>query len=138
SDFTGGYVCVVDASVTDPGSASCVTPAWGSPNRFVGIGTMIGQPIEGPLLPVGEWRLLAADTTDKQVGRSLSPVFRVLPCLGEGDTKPAEDALAEWKSRAGVTGASFQGLCTAANAAMVVDAVWSGYKVFAFFGRGML
>src|SRR5690606_13289125 len=86
----------------------------------------------------GEWRLLAADTTDKQVGRSLSPVFRVLPCLGECDTKPAEDALAEWKSRAGVTGASFQGLCTAANAAMVVDAVWSGYKVFAFFGRGML
>src|SRR5688572_33280639 len=49
SDIAGGRACIVEASVATPGAGSCDTPAWGSPNAIVGIGSII-TPLEAPSL----------------------------------------------------------------------------------------
>ena len=55
ADLGGGRVCIVDMEA-DVDTASCNTPAWGTPNQIVAVGTFI-QPIEGPFLRPGIWRL---------------------------------------------------------------------------------
>ena len=54
ADLGGGRVCIVDIEA-DVDTASCNTPAWGTPNQIVAVGTFI-QPIEGPFLRTGIWR----------------------------------------------------------------------------------
>ena len=62
SDTSGGTVCVVPASVTDPVTADCVEPPWGNAKPYLGIGTLLGFPFYGGsdhMLRPGKWRLLA-------------------------------------------------------------------------------
>lgn len=57
SDIRGGRVCVVDASAENPADASCDSPAWGSTNNIVTIGSYFG-PLEAP--PTHTWQLEVA------------------------------------------------------------------------------
>ena len=96
SDIKGGTVCIVEASVSQPSEGSCDSPAWGSSNYIVGIGSVI-QPIEAPTLNPGQWRLLTEDSIGDPV--ALSEVFTVLAC----DTCSREfavEAVNRWKQTA--------------------------------------
>ncbi len=100
SDTTGGNVCIVDAEVTDPSAANCASSfAWGKPQTYVGIGTLLGYPLEAPPLAVGKWRLLTTDVSGK-TGTELSEVFEVRPCAAECDETAAQSQLAPWKAKA--------------------------------------
>ncbi len=102
SDFNGGKVCVVDASVTDPASANCENPRWADAQTYVGLGTLTGVPFAGglhKLLRVGTWKLLATDTAGKN-GNELSEPFTVVTCTPTCDTTAADSQLKPWKDRA--------------------------------------
>ncbi|WP_421118606.1 hypothetical protein ACE2AJ_14700 [Aquihabitans daechungensis] len=124
SDTTGGTVCVVEATVTDPTKTDCKSPRWGSPNRYVGIGTLLGYPLEAPLLPVGDWKLLATGP-DGTGGTELSEPFEVVSCSPTCDTGTATSQLAPWKA------AAAKQLPTAAGArtAVVIDIATRTYKI---------
>ncbi|MFN0093045.1 MAG: cadherin-like domain-containing protein [Acidimicrobiales bacterium] len=79
TDIVGGEVCIVDATVEDPAAASCDDPAWGSPNRVFGIGTLHTL-LEGPGLAPGTWKLLGTMPNGAPGGRVLSAPFTVVPC----------------------------------------------------------
>jgi PKD repeat protein/starvation-inducible outer membrane lipoprotein len=94
SDIKGGTVCVVHAHVETPDDASCSSPAWGSPNYIVGIGTII-QPIEAPPLRVGSWRLLSENSLGEPTG--LSETFIVTACP-DCPRNIGQAAVARWKA----------------------------------------
>ncbi|HET8931414.1 MAG TPA: PKD domain-containing protein, partial [Acidimicrobiales bacterium] len=99
SDVYGGTVCVVADSVTDPTTTDCKSPRWGSPNRYVGMGTLLGYPLEAPLLPPGRWKLLSTDIDGKN-GIELSETFEVVSCSPNCDTSVAKSQLQPWKDAA--------------------------------------
>ena len=96
SDIKGGRVCIVEVSVEVPADGSCDRPAWGSPNDIVGIGSII-QPIEGPSLIPGTWRLLAEDSEGTPTAVSVE--FTVTSCF-DCSRAPALAKMREWKARA--------------------------------------
>ena len=87
SDIKGGKVCAVPAD-----GGGCV---WGT-TTLVGIGSVFA-PMEGPSLPVGQWRIRSEDTEGQQTG--LSEVFVVSACA-TCSREYAETRLQEWKDRA--------------------------------------
>ena len=102
SDFQGGEVCVVDASVTDPAAANCVNPRWATAQTYVGLGTLTGVPFAGgpgKLLRVGTWKLLATNMTGHN-GNELSEPFTVVSCTPTCNTDAAKSQLQPWKARA--------------------------------------
>ena len=96
SDIKGGRVCIVEATVEAPADGSCDRPAWGSPNDIVGIGSII-QPIEGPSLIPGTWRILAEDSEGTPTAVSVE--FTVTSCF-DCSREPALAKMREWKDRA--------------------------------------
>ena len=130
SDFEGGQVCIVDAGVTNPASANCRGgAAWGSPNTYITIGTLLGVPLEAPLLAPGSWRLLSTDVSGKN-GLAISEVFEVRPCQGPCDTSVGVAQVEAWKDRA-------DGLATAHSAASAAADVWTAGDAIWNAGRGM-
>ena len=59
TDVQGGDICIVPAALENPGTGklNCLTPAWGSSNRVMGIGSSWTL-IETPYLRAGHWKLL--------------------------------------------------------------------------------
>jgi hypothetical protein len=100
SDFKGGTACIVNENIGDvsDGSASCDTPAWGSPNVIFGIGTLF-QALEGPFLYVGTWRLLG-DGGSNPGDDTLSQPFYVVPCADTCDPTIAQATIDHWKAGA--------------------------------------
>lgn len=96
SDIAGGTVCIVRATVPVAELGSCKRPAWGTPNHIVGIGSVI-QPIEGPSLMPGEWKLLTEDSTGTPT--ELSEAFTVTSCA-DCSREFALAAINQWKDRA--------------------------------------
>jgi len=117
SDTLGGTICVVSSGETDPGdgSLSCERDAaWGSPNAYLGVGTVF-TPIESPSLKLGRWKLLADGGVKGTAVDSLSDVFTVAPC-SECDPSIATLALSSWKASAAAMAPIGQ-LCDAADVA---------------------
>ncbi len=77
SDFTGGYVCVVDADAPAWTRRAMQATAWGSKNRVVGIGTEFTL-LEGGSLTPGHWRLQTVNSEARTVRSAGSS--RSLPC----------------------------------------------------------
>ncbi len=110
SDFEGGVVCIVLASITNPSAADCVGDiAWGKARTFTGIGTLLGFPLKSPWLTEGEWRLLAVPALTSSdaygnktpvPGNELSEPFVVEAC-GPCDRSWADNELQRWKDMAG-------------------------------------
>ncbi len=82
--------------MSQPSAGSCDSPAWGSSNYIVGIGSVI-QPIEAPTLNPGQWRLLTEDSIGDPV--TLSEVFTVLAC-DACSREFAVEAVNRWKQTA--------------------------------------
>jgi uncharacterized repeat protein (TIGR01451 family) len=100
STVRGGIICIVGAAVTDPGdnSLTCDHPAFGTPNPFLGVGTLI-LPVQGPVLKPGTYRLLADGDADGTEPDKLSQPFTVTTCDG-CDPAPAQSIFASWKASA--------------------------------------
>ncbi len=96
SDTAGGRVCIVEASVEDPANGDCDSPAWGTPNVVVGVGSVF-TPIEAPTLNPGSWRLLTEDSAFDPT--AVSEVFTVTPC-DDCSRELALAAIQAWKDRA--------------------------------------
>ena len=77
SDLRGGTACVVEASVEDPADGSCDTPAWGTPNDIIGIGTVITL-LQAPSLVPGDWRILVQNSVGEPT--EVSEIFTVTAC----------------------------------------------------------
>ena len=91
TDVQGGDICIVPAALENPGNGNlnCLTPAWGSSNRVIGIGSTWTL-IETPYLRAGHWKLLG-DGGSKQSVDVFSNDFWVLPCEpGACDRRLAE------------------------------------------------
>jgi uncharacterized repeat protein (TIGR01451 family) len=100
STVRGGIICIVGAAVSDPGdnSLTCDHPAFGTPNPFLGVGTLI-LPVQGPVLKPGTYRLLADGDADGTEPDKLSQPFTVTTCDG-CDPAPALSIFASWKASA--------------------------------------
>lgn len=153
SDLSGGVVCVVPASVTNPAASDCVEPAWGDAKTYLGAGTMLGIPFKAPPLKAGTWRLLAApipaqpgsdlyeqfkqrfdlNTRQNMAGYELSEPFEVVNCTGPCDTSVATSQLAPWKARATKQTTS----AVAAYTKLAVDIGVRTYKIMDAFYEGV-
>ena len=132
SDFNGGAVCVVDASVTDPATANCKNPPWGDKNTYVAIGSLVGVPFSGPLLRPGTWKLLATDTSGN-TGTELSDPFTVVSCSPTCDPTAAQSQLQPWKDRA----ATQIPPARAQELALAVDIATRTYKIMSAAYSGL-
>ena len=103
ADITGGDICVVNADVVPASGVDCQSGvAWGTPNHFVGVGSMF-EGLEAPFLAIGTWRLLAAPTPTKAVPHPVPEVsipFHVLPCGATCNPTIGQAAIDAWKSAA--------------------------------------
>jgi len=111
SDVQGGDVCVVPASLPDPGDGSlnCLNPAWGSSNRIIGVGSSWTLIEVAPLTP-GHWKLLADGGSRTSVD-VFSNDFTVEPCLpAECDTRISQEAAMRYKAAAGEMAISLAGM----------------------------
>ena len=90
SDIRGGVVCIVNAT----GPADCNSPAWGTPNHVVGIGTMF-VPLEGGPLHLGDWRLAVADQSLNNTVAGAE--FSVTPCGDDCDFSLGEEQIGPFK-----------------------------------------
>ena len=156
SDTFGGTVCIVPASVTDPGSADCVEPAWGDAKPYIGMGTLLGFPFFGGsnhMLRPGHWRLLAApsqlpaesdlvtqadirlhgEKRDPLKGNELSEPFEVVSCSPTCNTAVADAQLAPWKAMASKAGSS----TAKENAVLAFDIANRTYNIMSAFYGGV-
>ena len=111
TDIQGGDICIVPAALEDPGNGSlnCLTPAWGSSNRVIGIGSTWTL-IETPYLRAGHWKLLG-DGGSKQSVDVFSNDFTVLPCEpGACDRRLADETAARYKGAAGQMAVAMGGM----------------------------
>lgn len=140
SDIEGGRICIVEESVTDPSSTNCLSPAWGSPNTYVTLGTLLGVPLEAPLLAPGRWRLLSTVVVDdKEIGHELSEVFEVRPCQGDCDTSVGQAQVDAWKDGAESNARAYSAASHAADAWTAVDAAaTAGRSMYYAAGGGLL
>ena len=111
TDIQGGDVCIVDAAMANPGDGSlnCLTPAWGSSNRVMGIGSRWTF-IEAPYLEAGHWKLLG-DGGSVQSVDVFSNEFTVLPCQpGACDPRLALLTAQRYKNAAAEMAATMRGI----------------------------
>lgn len=137
SDIDGGWVCIVHASVTNPTAASCDSSAWGTEKRMLGLGTLLGMPLEGPMLKVGQWRLLTADHATKK-GIELSDVFTVRSCQGTCDPAPAQAIINQWKIVAGSKSYANGIGCYVGNLKAITNAFNAARGMYALAGGGLM
>ena len=127
ADITGGDICVVNEdTVAEPGVNCEAGYAWGTPNHFVGDGSLQHQGLEAPFLPVGTWRLLAASTPttgNPNPTPSLSAPFTVSPCADTCDDTIGLAAIAAWKAAAEASTDGAMRACKAFAIQSTVDAV---------------
>ena len=101
TDIQGGDICIVPAAMANPGTGklNCLTPAWGSSNRVMGIGSRWTL-IETPYLRAGHWKLLADGASENSVD-VFSNDFWVIPCEpGACDRRLAQETAARYKAAA--------------------------------------
>ena len=111
TDVQGGDICVVPADLENPGDGSlkCLTPAWGSSNRVVGIGSRWVL-IETPYLRAGRWKLLGDGASNQSVD-VFSQEFEVVPCEpGACDRTLAQETAAAYKAAAANMAISMAGM----------------------------
>jgi PKD repeat protein len=103
ADITGGDICIVNVDVDPVAGVDCQSGvAWGTPNHFVGLGSMF-EGIEAPFLAIGTWRLLAAPTPTKAFPFPVPQVsipFTVVPCGPTCDKTIGKAAIDAWKAAA--------------------------------------
>jgi hypothetical protein len=101
-DIKGGRVCIIHVDA-DPDTASCDSPAWGSPNTIGGLGTTYSL-AEGPYLRIGTWRLMAEtiplDEGEEAEVTSISEPFTVSPCGADCDATLSSEVVTEFKAAA--------------------------------------
>ncbi len=98
------------------GSGNCDSPAWGSPNVYLGIGTLFVL-LEGPDLKVGTWRLRTENpTADGWEQGYISDVFTVGPCEVDCDQQIGRRQADAFKSASGATRDAAANLCTGFSA----------------------
>jgi uncharacterized repeat protein (TIGR01451 family) len=112
SDFFGGRVCIVGASATPGDNLSCDSPAWGSPNQVLTVGTFI-IPIESPTLQIGTYRLLG-DNANPVGPDSISEPFTISACTS-CDPRIGILAIASYKATARAMSPAVDPLCKGLN-----------------------
>jgi PKD repeat protein len=113
TDVQGGDICIVPAALENPGTGklNCLTPAWGSSNRVIGIGSSWTL-IETPYLRAGHWKLLA-DGGSKESVDVFSNDFWVIPCEPDAcDRRLAQETAARYKAAAGEMAVAMGGMKT--------------------------
>ncbi len=117
SDIQGGRICIVNDEVTlaTAGDFPCNSPAWGSANTVVGIGTQYTL-VEGPTLHLGTWRLITENTIGDATGLSIPFTVRACP---DCDGSIAGSAVQAFKASFGEMAFATDLVCT----------VWQTYDV---------
>src|SRR5688572_15652519 len=111
TDVQGGDICIVPAALENPGTGEldCSTPAWGSSNRVVGIGSTWTL-IQTPYLRAGQWKLLGDGGSNQSVD-VFSNDFWVIPCEpGACSREIAIQTAQRYKNAAAEMAASMRGI----------------------------
>lgn len=121
SDLSGGEVCIVEVGSN---AENCDSPAWGTVNQIITIGTFIERPIEAPPLKPGKWKLIAVDRGYK----SSETVFEVFDCGDNCNPAGAIAAMAAWKQASAAQLPFYGSMCVGAGAVTIGRDAFKGFQ----------